>query len=57
MIDLPLSREEMANYIGVTRETVSRKLSALKEAGIIDIIGNKKLRVINEKALEDACPI
>ncbi len=57
IIDLPLSREEMASYIGVTRETVSRKLSALKEAGIIDIIGNKKLRVINEQALEDACQL
>lgn len=55
IIDLPLNREEMAAYIGVTRETVSRKLNALKEAGIIDFIGNKKLQVINEKALEDTC--
>lgn len=52
IIDLPLNREEMANYIGLTRETVSRKLNALKEAGIIDLIGNKKLRIIDEKALE-----
>ncbi|MCL6589948.1 MAG: Crp/Fnr family transcriptional regulator [Firmicutes bacterium] len=55
VIDLPLNREEMANYIGVTRETVSRKLNALKEAGIIDFIGNKKVQVINEKALEESC--
>lgn len=57
IIDLPLNREEMANYIGVTRETVSRKLNALKEAGFIDFIGNKKLQVINEKALEEVCQI
>jgi CRP-like cAMP-binding protein len=31
----------MASYIGQTRETVSRKLNALKEAGIIDFIGKK----------------
>ncbi len=55
IIDLPLNREEMANYIGVTRETVSRKLNALKEAGIIDFIGNKKIRVTNEQALEETC--
>jgi CRP-like cAMP-binding protein len=55
IIDLPLNREEMANYIGVTRETVSRKLGALKETGIIDLIGNKKIRVTNERALEDTC--
>lgn len=57
IIELPLNREEMANYIGVTRETVSRKLNALKDAGIIDFIGNKKLQVINEKALEDTCQL
>lgn len=43
MIELPLNREEMANYIGVTRETISRKLTALQEEDIIELIGNKKL--------------
>ncbi len=57
LIDLPLNREEMANYIGLTRETVSRKLNALKETGIIDLIGNKKIRIINEKFLEDTCQL
>ena len=57
IINLPLNREEMANYIGLTRETVSRKLNALKEAGIIDFIGNKKLKIMNEKALADTCQL
>ncbi len=57
VIDLPINREEMANYIGVTRETISRKLNALKEMGIIDLIGNKKLLIINEKALENTCQL
>lgn len=55
MIKLPLNREEMANYIGVTRETLSRKLSALKEAGVIDIIGNKQLKIINAEVLAESC--
>jgi CRP-like cAMP-binding protein len=29
-IKIPLPREEMANYIGVMRETISRKLKSLK---------------------------
>jgi DNA-binding MarR family transcriptional regulator len=37
-IDLPLSREGIANYIGLTRETVSRKLNLLQEEGIIETL-------------------
>ncbi|OPJ56163.1 Crp/Fnr family transcriptional regulator [Clostridium oryzae] len=49
IIDLPLSREEMANYIGVTRETISRKLTSLQEEDAIKLVGTKKL-IINNKA-------
>ncbi|MFW6389700.1 MAG: Crp/Fnr family transcriptional regulator [Halanaerobiales bacterium] len=38
---LDLNRQEMANYIGTTRETVSRALSQFKKDGLIDIQGNK----------------
>ena len=51
-IELPLSREGIANYIGVTRETVSRKLSHLQEVGIIELVGNKKIHIIDEEALK-----
>jgi CRP/FNR family transcriptional regulator len=54
LIALPLSREGIANYIGVTRETVSRKLSMLQEEGIIELIGNKKILLLNKKALESS---
>jgi len=42
-INLPISREEMANYVGVTRETISMKLSIFEELGIISLKGNKLL--------------
>ena len=42
-INLPINREEMANYVGVTRETISRKLSIFEELGIIGLKGNKVL--------------
>lgn len=53
-IELPLSREGIANYIGLTRETVSRKMSMLQEEGIIEMVGNKKILILNKKALEES---
>lgn len=53
VIDLPLSREEMANYIGVTRETMSRKLTAMEEEGVIELVGNKKVVIKDAEALEE----
>lgn len=43
IIDTALSREEMANYIGVTRETISRKLTGMQDDGVIELVGNKKI--------------
>jgi CRP/FNR family transcriptional regulator len=53
-MDMPLSREEMGNYIGTTRETISRKLASLQEEGVIEMSGSRKIIIkdINElKAL------
>jgi CRP/FNR family transcriptional regulator len=36
-IDLPMSRMDLADYLGVTMETVSRALSQLKKAGLIEL--------------------
>jgi CRP/FNR family transcriptional regulator, anaerobic regulatory protein len=45
LITLPLSREDMAAYMGLTRETVSRRLSAYQSEGIILLQGSRKLVV------------
>lgn len=52
LVELPMNREEMANYIGVARETVSRKLALLREEGVIQLIGNKQILILNEDALD-----
>lgn len=52
IIDLPVSRTEMANMIGTSRETVTRVLSSLKKDQIIDIKKNK-IYVFDEEALEE----
>lgn len=53
VIDLPLGREDLANYIGVARETISRKLSIMQEEGILEIMGNKKIKILDLKLLEE----
>lgn len=54
-INAPLSREEMASYIGITRETVSRKLTLFQEQGLIELVGNKKIIIKNIEALKELC--
>jgi CRP/FNR family transcriptional regulator len=43
--DLPLSREAMADYLGLTLETVSRQISALKRDGVISLEGKRHVTV------------
>ncbi|QNO13926.1 Crp/Fnr family transcriptional regulator [Alkalicella caledoniensis] len=53
MIELPLTREEMSNYTGVARETISRKLQKMQSDGVVKLEGTRKILVIDEDALED----
>ncbi|MGH0052389.1 MAG: Crp/Fnr family transcriptional regulator [Sphaerochaetaceae bacterium] len=46
-ISLPLSREGLANYLGIARETLSRKLTQFEEEGIIESVGNRVIRVLD----------
>ena len=43
--ELPLTREAMADYLGLTLETVSRQISALKRDGVIELEGNRRVTV------------
>ncbi|MEJ6399061.1 transcriptional regulator FnrL [Yoonia sp. 208BN28-4] len=51
---LPMTRDQIANYLGLTLETVSRQFSALKKDGIIDFSDRKHVEVIDLVALRDA---
>ncbi|ABR49842.1 putative transcriptional regulator, Crp/Fnr family [Alkaliphilus metalliredigens QYMF] len=50
---LTLTREEMSNYTGIARETMSRKLKKFQDEGVIKLIGIKKMIIIDEEKLED----
>jgi CRP/FNR family cyclic AMP-dependent transcriptional regulator len=51
VIDLPLSRQEIADLIGVSRETATRELSKFGRSGIIRLDG-KKIYLIDRPKLE-----
>jgi CRP/FNR family transcriptional regulator, anaerobic regulatory protein len=54
-VDLPLTREEMADYLGLTLETVSRQISALKKDGVIRLEGNRHVSIPDlDRLLEEA---
>jgi CRP/FNR family transcriptional regulator len=50
-IPLNLSRREIANLLGTTTETVSRKLTKLQSEGIINIEGHKNIIILNKGKL------
>lgn len=50
--DLPLTRGEMAQLLGITIETVSRTLTALEGEGTIRRTGTHGITILNRAALE-----
>ncbi len=49
---LPLTREEIANFLGLTLETISRQLSAMKKDGIIAFEGRRNFIIKDFAALQ-----
>lgn len=50
-IELPISREEIANYLGLTIETVSRQITGLRKDGVIGIDGKRGVMIPDVGAL------
>ena len=51
MLDLPMSRNDIADYLGLTIETVCRVMSAFKRIGIIDIPNPHRVELRDRSAL------
>jgi len=51
-LDLPMSRNDIADYLGLTIETVCRTLSGFKRDGIIAIPNPHRIELLDRDALE-----
>jgi len=53
-VALPVSRYDIADYLAVSVETVSRSLTDLKKRGVIKFSGTRTLKIVDRGALEEA---
>ena len=52
-VELPKTRQDIADYLGLTMETVSRAIRRLRNDGLIDIEGSQTVRLVNpERVLQ-----
>ncbi|WP_026608390.1 helix-turn-helix domain-containing protein [Methylocapsa acidiphila] len=52
-IELPMLRRDIADYLGLTLETVSRSFSELQSAGVVELDGARHVVLRNRAALEE----
>jgi len=51
VVDLPMSRQDIADYLGLTIETVSRTLTGLESAAAIEVSTARRIVLRNRSAL------
>jgi CRP/FNR family nitrogen fixation transcriptional regulator len=54
-IELPMQRNDIADYLGITFETVSRVLRVLKDRGLIRLPRVDQIEVLDAAGLEGLC--
>ena len=55
ILEQPLTRSAMADFLGLTIETVSRQMTALRKEGIIEMEKSKLITITNLEALNATC--
>jgi len=55
--ELSISKKDLAAHIGVSQETLSRKLSGFQDKGFIRQEGQRKIIILNREALESISSI
>ena len=55
VLELPLSREAMADHLGLTIETVSRQIGALRRDGVIELAGTRGVVLCDPARLAREC--
>jgi CRP/FNR family nitrogen fixation transcriptional regulator len=54
-VALPMSRYDIADYLAIAVETVSRSLTTLRTKEVIAFFDTRHFRIVNRKALEAHC--
>ena len=52
-VELAMGRQDMADYLGLTIETVSRMITQLQSSGVVEFESCRRFRVRDREALED----
>lgn len=55
IVHLPMQRNDIADYLGITFETVSRILRCLKEQHIVRLKAVNEIEILDHEALMDMC--
>lgn len=50
-IVLPMSKKDLASYLGTTQETISRRFAAFQTEGLIEQKGHRSIDILNRKKL------
>ena len=51
--DLPMSRLDIADYLGLTKETVSRMLSELRSRKLVRLMSQDRIEILDRTGLEE----
>jgi CRP/FNR family transcriptional regulator len=52
-VSVPMSRNDIGDFLGLTTETVSRTFTQLKSNGTITLLANGKVELANRRSLQD----
>ena len=52
-ISVPMARTDIADYLGLTIETVSRTLTQLKKQGLIELLDEKLIKLVQPERLAE----
>jgi CRP/FNR family transcriptional regulator len=52
--ELPLSRQDIGDFLGLTIETVSRQMTKLRQDGLIEVENNRHIIILDIRRLERA---
>jgi CRP/FNR family transcriptional regulator len=52
-VNLKMSKKDFASYIGMSQETLSRRLTIFQDMGFIKMVGHRRINILDMKALQE----